>query len=219
MTTESLYALLVASIILAMKPGPYVLSLCSLAIAGKGKEILAFLAATYIASTISFFLFLAGVSFLEDHLTFVVIILKALTAAYFIYLGIQGFKDVDGTLEAPQVEASKKRFFERSIPQNFIAGFMLSFSNPFFIIFVVGVVPSIIAVDSLSVGELALARGVVMIADMIVLSVYLVPLYFANKLFSPNILKYIRIASNIAMILIGLYIGYKALPAADLAGL
>lgn len=217
MNLEQLIALFFATGIMNIKPGPYVLTVSSLSLSGRLKEIAAFILGGYISGTISFILLISGVNLMQANIEFTLILVKALAAAYFIWLGIDALNKAQESRDwKKDTEDYKSGILSKSVQKNLLAGFLLTASNPFFIIMVLGIVPGVIDVTTLSTADLIIARIVLIFSNLAAISFYIIPLYFSRKFIGEGILKKLDIATSIAMILIGLYLGYQALPAEEL---
>lgn len=216
MSFESLTALFFAYLVIALKPGPHVLTLSSMAITGRLKEIGIFLCGSYTAATLSFIILLSGAVFVESAVEFLLVLVKAMAAAYFIYLGVSGLVENQEVTDDQAIEQRRANILSRPILRTVLAGFLLSISNPFNLAFILGVVPSVVTIQDLSLLDMLICRLVIIAGDLTALACYILPLYIFHKSFNERTLDWVKTASNIALILIGLYLGYQAVPAEEL---
>ena len=203
------YAMTIA--VLALKPGPGVLAVVTKT-AGRGAaRFLSYMSGATLGEVVYLALVVFGAVVFAEELLFVSIFLKALAGAYLIYLGV-------GTLTKPlaldvdfQKTASLKDNWE-----DFTTGLMLTLSNPFVIIVFGGIVPSVIGTQDVSFANFGILALVTVVVQISIDFMYCVPVFVSRRFFRGKTLEGLRLASGMAMILIGLYLGYSALPAEDL---
>lgn len=202
---SDLVALFLAVVVLALKPGPYMLAFTSMAMDGRVKSMLVFWLGFVTAGTILYFVLLWGMSFIPEDFGLLFMFVKAFAAVIFINLGINSLKD---TLEVDQKAGFKKaeEISTQNILKNLLSGFFLTLSNPFDIIFVLTIIPALIGTLAFSFSDVLVIRGVVVGADVLVLLSYCLPILFFRNFLSKNVLKKLRVFSSWAMILIGLYL-------------
>ncbi len=212
---EALTAVFLATVVLVLKPGPYVLSISSLAASGHWSKIASFMIGSYSGGTFIYVLLLTGLSYVTKFdLGFVFFLLKSLAAAWFIWLGIKGLLKDNYNEQA--VKDREAKFTRHSFFENFTAGFILTASNPYDILFVTGVIPALVHQSTFTLGDIFAIRGAVILADMITLCAYIVPMIMLRRILNHGQLDLIRIFASVLMIGVGLYIGYTAIMADDL---
>ncbi len=211
MGLESIIALFLGVAVLAAKPGPGMVTVASKAIGEGIKPVLFFMVGTNLVKILFFGVAVLGVSFANGDMLFVSILVKSLAAVYLIYIGVQGLQKFD--IEMPYGD---KPSIQTGFLENFIAGFVMTLSNPFDILFFAGILPTILNVLQISFDDFLLGAFVIVAADSVVALSYAIPLSLSRKSFTESFLKKVNIVSSIMIILVGLYIGYSALPAKDL---
>lgn len=212
---DALIAVFFATIVLVAKPGPYVLAVSSMVASGQWRKCVVFLIGGYLGATFVYLLLLTGLTYIKQFdLGFLFFLLKSLAAAWFIWLGIKGFMQRDVNLTAAE---DRKRELEKSTDlEDFIAGFILSNTNPYIIIFVTGVIPGLVQQEVFSIADILAIRGAVILADMLTLMLYIVPMMLLHEFTGGKTLRAVKDLSSALMIGIGLYIGYTAIMADDL---
>ena len=76
--------------------------------------------------------------------------------------------------------------------------------------------PTLFDLQTVGAPDIALAAFIIVFADAIVALSYAVPLSMTRNLFSEALLRKVNTGASIGIILVGLVIGYSALPAKDL---
>lgn len=202
LTSESAFILLVASIVLALKPGPHMLAYTTLALDGKWRELLAFWFGSMIAGGLMYLLLLGGMSLIPESFGLIFIFIKSAAAILFLNMGILGLRD---TL-AEDRKASKQRakiITAHSLFKNAVSGFLLVLGNPYVIIFILTVIPAMVGSLSFTLMDVVMIYGIVIGADIVVVAGYCVPLLFVRNFLSDTLLRWARISSSVAMIIIG----------------
>ncbi|MCI5060209.1 MAG: LysE family translocator [Alphaproteobacteria bacterium] len=211
MDFASITALFIGVALLAAKPGPGMLTVASKAISEGLHSVGFFMLGTNLIKILFFTIVVFGFHILPEDIMFFSILLKSLAAVYLIWLGIRGLKKFDLALPGDINRRSKTGFWE-----NFSAGFMLTISNPFDILFFAGILPTLFDLQTIGNFNLVIAAFVIILADLVVVAVYALPLAMTRHFFSENLLKKVNIIASIGIIVVGLIIGYSALPAKDL---
>lgn len=212
MEYSSLIAYAIAIAVLAIKPGPGVLAVIS-RVAERG--FIGF--ATYMSGAIlGELVYLAivffGFSLFEDDLIFLSILLKTLASVYLIYLGVQTLVNLPENMDLNKhnVGVAENNW------KDFTTGLMLTLSNPFVIVVFGGIVPEMVGQYETLFSTFLILALITVVVQVSIDFMYCSPLFLSRKLLSPKALYYLAIASGVIMILIGLYLGYSALPANDL---
>ena len=212
---EAFIAVFMATVVLVLKPGPYVITISSLAGGGHWPKVVSFLLGGYTGGTIIYFVLLTSMSVIAQFdVGFIFFMLKSFAAAWLIWLGVQGLLKEEAAIN--DLEARKEKFTARSFFENFGAGFLLTSSNPYDILFITGVIPSLVGQSLFTITEIASIRGTVILADILTLMVYIVPVVMIKRHLDLTCLKVIRVLTSIFLIGVGFYIGYTALIADDL---
>lgn len=93
---------------------------------------------------------------------------------------------------------------------------MLTASNPIIIVFYAGILPTIINIEAMNFNDMMIVTGIVLFFEGGMPLLYCAPLALFRKKMPTDFLKGLQIFSSIIIILIGLFIGYSALPSKDL---
>lgn len=208
MTLESIFFLSIAIILLTVKPGPGMLAIISRAL--NDGFLPAFMMALGIVTIQAAFFILSAFSFslAEGQLDFLTDIMKAIGASYMFYLGFRGLNNL-GKGSWKKQEAQR----EKALLENYLAGAMITLSNPFVILFYAAVVPGILDLQSLSGFEVPLACFIIVALN---LSCLTIEAALANQvresLKAPLFIKRINLFTSISFILIGCFFTYSLLP-------
>lgn len=211
MDTQSMIALFTGVALLAAKPGPGMMTVAAKAIGEGLDSVIYFMVGTNLVKILFFALVVFGYHMVADDMVFLAILLKAITAVYLIWLGIKGLKKFDVDLPMDAREQAKSGFWD-----NFSAGFMLTLSNPFDILFFAGILPTLFDLHTVVVPDLMVAAVVIVMADAAVALSYAAPLSMTRRFFTQELVRKVNMVSSIGIIIVGCLIGYSALPARDL---
>jgi threonine/homoserine/homoserine lactone efflux protein len=211
MTFEAMMTLFFGVALLAAKPGPGMMTVATKAMGDGIKSVLSFMVGTNLVKIIFFTLVVFGYGLLPERALAVSIILKTVTAVYLIWLGAQGFRKLDPDAEANQIIVKKHGFKE-----NFLAGFMLTISNPFDILFFAGVLPTIFKVQDVAAVDYLLCAVIIVVADCLVALSYAIPISLSRRFIPRGFVRKLNIVASIGLIIVGLIIGASALPATDI---
>ena len=205
MTIETTITLFLAALILMVKPGPYMMALIALCSEGKWRSALAFWGGYLGVAAILYYFLLTTFSLLPDGFGIVFIFLKSIAAMLFIVMGFTGLKEtISDYKEASQVLTQQA---DRSTTlKSFMAGAFLCVSNPYEIIWVVVVIPSIVGSIAYTLLDITTIYLTCAFAGVLVNGSYCVPLVLFSHKISSSLLRKIKRVSAIALILIGLYI-------------
>ncbi len=209
---EGLIALFLGVMALAAKPGPGMVTVATKAVSQGILPVLYFMVGTNLVKILFFLIVIFGLNQFNDHLLFLSILIKAVAALYLISIGIKGLQKFSLEFESQQPVLKDNSFLK-----NFNMGFIMTLSNPFDILFFAGVVPTIIqGGDFVSWYLIGAGMMAIVAADSIVALSYAIPLSFGRSFFKKDFLIKLNFISCFIIILVGIYIGYTALPAKDL---
>jgi threonine/homoserine/homoserine lactone efflux protein len=209
MDLQTIITFSLAVFALAVKPGPGMMTLISRTLSFGISACLLFMVGISIVCFAYLAIVLAGLRIAEEDLVFITIALKAAAAFYLIYLGVKG-------LQNPDIALATSEMKEQKMFDHFLSGVMVSFSNPLVIVFYGGLVPSIVGDATLGFTDWVIMCAIVATVETGVALSYCMPLAYSRNFITPMTLRKINIASSIALIFIGLYIGYSAIPAKDI---
>ena len=210
MDYQAIITLALAVLALALKPGPGMMMVMSRTIAQGLSACFAFMAGFLIVTFAYLLIVFVGFNIPGLDTVFLIILIKAFAAAYLIWLGFKGLKDIHLAYNEKDIE-------EQSFFDTFSAAVMLTISNPLVIVFYAGILPTLLDINAMSIDDMIIITFVVLTIEAIVPFLYCVPLALFRKKIPIDWLKGMRVFSSIVIILIGLYIGYSMLPANDVA--
>jgi len=204
-----------ASVIMVLKPGPYVLATTSLAAKGNLRAFFVFWLGSTITSTIVYLIILRGLNFIPENYGIIFIFFKAMAAIAFITIGFLTMKE-NQDFSDEQIEARAKKISFRDAYANFMAGATLSVSNPYDIVFIFTVIPSLVGLTVFSFQDIFLIRGTIMLADILVISAYCIPVLILRQKLRKNKIHIIRQICGLAMIGIGIFLMFNIVLQSDL---
>ena len=207
MTFEIILTLFFAVALLAVKPGPGMITVASKAIGEGLPDAIHFMLGTSVAKLVFFSLLVFGYSFLPERDLVMTIILKVVAAFYLIWLGVRGFKKLEAAIIANEFALNKKGFGE-----NFSAGFVLTISNPFDIAFFAGVLPSVLKVEQVSASDFILCAITIILVFLLVALSYAVPIALSRQFLPRGLVRKLNIVSSAGLIVVGIIIGISILP-------
>ncbi len=210
MTWDSIFILAMAVGALAIKPGAGMMMVMSRTIAQGWSACIAYAAGFSVISILFLLLVIFGYKFFEGvDIVFISILIKSFSALYLIWLGVKGLREAVDDLKISETKA--ETFYD-----NFTASLALTLSNPLTIVFYAGILPTILNIKSVTSFDVLIVCIVITVVEFVVAIGYSLPLVLYRKSIKPEFLKGLKYFSSIVIILVGLYIGYTALPAEDL---
>ena len=209
MTLEAIITLALAVGALAIKPGAGMMMVMSRSIASGWSACFAFVIGFCVISVLFLGVVVFGYQFIDVDLVFISIFIKSFAAVYLIWLGFKGLQKVNAPLHLQESKAE-------SFYDNLTASLFLTLSNPLTIVFYAGILPTIMNINDISWNDFTIMAIVICIVELVVAVAYSAPLILFRRKFKETSLKGLKIFSSIVIILVGLYIGYTAIPANDL---
>lgn len=208
MDLHAIITFALAVLALALKPGPGMMMLMSRSISQGAGALFTMLLGVLVITFA--YLVVVFISFKIPGLdmVFITILVKSVAAVYLIYLGIKGLKDISLAYNVNDIEGHG--FFD-----NLSAAIMLTISNPLVIVFYAGILPTLLDINAMTFNDMAIITIVVLSIEGIVPILYCLPMILLRKKIPISFLKGLRVFSSIVIIIVGLYIGYSALPAMD----
>lgn len=211
MDSASLFTYAITIGVLAIKPGPGVLAVVSKTASRGVAGFSTYMAGALSGEMIFLALVVFGFAIAGDQLVFLSLLLKALAGVYLIYLGYNTLKEPISLNPSLKTASSLKNGWE-----DYSTGLMLTLSNPFVIVVFGGIVPTVIDPGTVGLTDFAILAAVTAVMQLSGDLAYCLPVMLSRRFFNNQTLNRLRLASGIVMILIGLYLGYSALPAQDL---
>ncbi len=212
MTFETSLIFAISLILLWIKPGP-----------GQAVKITralndGFWPAVYIASGITFgciiFFLVAvmGLKIVTEFFYDIRSVLKFIGGIYFVYIGVQGLRNIKSGKWSGRITKSHKQSFI----ENFGAGLLLTFSNPLDIVYFLGIMPTLVPVGAFSLGDIALGAVIlVTVAFVVDILVILLVGQVKEALSNINFIQRINVVTSIGFLIIGLFLLYSALFMSD----
>ena len=135
-------------------------------------------------------------------------IFKLIGAAYLLYIGYKGLKNINiGHWTGRVDKTNRKKFLE-----NFPASLMLTLGNPFPIFYFLGFMPTLIPMDSLTTQDIWIGVAIVIAVGLIVDTLIIVLVSQVKTLLSDTkLVRKINLITSISFIIIGLFLVYSAL--------
>jgi len=198
-----------ASVILlsTLKPGPGLLATVSRALSDGAKQGMTVALGNATMHVVYFVFVCLAIGFAQNLMDFLTILLKALGAVFMIYLGVKEFMK----LEAPLVFGGDKP--ENSFFENYMTGVSVCLANPLVIFLYAAIAPAFIPMDALDATDIAMLSAVVFAMNCGGLSFLCYCAGNVRNFFkTEGNLKGVRVIVGTMFILIGLVIGFSAMP-------
>jgi threonine/homoserine/homoserine lactone efflux protein len=204
MTTEGLFALFCAMLILALVPGPAVFAIIARSFTSGNLHALYMTAGIILGDYVFIILALFGLSALAEMMGTAFFIIKYLSAAYLIWLGIKLLRTKADSIE---IEASKNV----SLSANFFTGLFITLGNPKAILFYVGFFPAFINVSEVTLAD----TGLIMLAATLAfgsvnMGYSLLAVKAKSRFTSPNAVTVINKTAGTIMISTGALVALKS---------
>ena len=208
-------AIFFPALILVINDIPELVVMSTFAAAGRWKSILIFWLSGIIAGSFMYYLALKGLTLVPEGLPIVFLFLKGAAAAMFVSIGFGNLrKDVDFALN--QAEQTKEKIKGKDFLEISMTGALLIVSSPFNIGFALTAVPAITGKTEYSLMDIIYIRSGVIAADIVLISLYIIPLMYVRNFMTPKIMSIMRYISSFAMIGIGLFIVINMILQGDL---
>jgi threonine/homoserine/homoserine lactone efflux protein len=203
MSIDSLFALFGAMIILAIVPGPAVFAIIARSFSSGKLQAFYMTVGIVLGDYIFIVLALFGLSALAEVMGTAFFIIKYLSAAYLIWLGIQLLRT---KAKAIDIEASK----DSSLISNLFTGLFITLGNPKAIIFYVGFFPAFINVNEVTFYDTSLIMLAATLAFGSVNMCYsLLAVKAKNTFKSPNATTVINKTAGTIMVSTGALVAIK----------
>ena len=210
MDYQAIITLAIAIAALTLKPGPGMMLVISHTVYRGMLGCFAVLLGAQLVNLVFLGLVFVGFSAFDFDLVFLSILIKALASVYLIWMGIEGIKKTD---ESFQIE---DKLNGRGFWDSMTSSMMLTASNPLVIVFYAGILPTLLNVSTMGISDITTIVLVIVLVEAGLAAAYCLPFALFRYKLSPPILQKMQIVSSVIIIMIGLYIGYSALPAEDL---
>jgi len=172
MTIISLIGLFIALFIFAVSPGPGVFATVSRSMASGFRPAVMVVTGIILGDIIYLIFAIFGLTFVAHAMGEFFLFVRVCGGVYLVWLGLRIWRSKTGTHQLAQI--GKKQ----SKTENVISGLFVSLSNPKVILFYCGFLPAFIDISALTLYDIFLVVGLVIIVLAIVLTAYA---YFASK--------------------------------------
>lgn len=209
---ENILTLFFAYLVFGIKPGPYMMAFVSLAAKGHIKSLVSFWLGTAVSIFILYSLVLYSLDYFSNYIVNMsvpILLMKLITAIIFINLGLSGLQKLNVDGDAEEGAKRAKTISLADAVQNFGSGFLLTLSNPYHLFFVFSIIPALLETIKFSLAEIAYINLISIVADFCIISVFCLPILLLRAKMSEKVLKKIKQAANVIMILVGLYVLYS----------
>lgn len=153
MNIEALLALVIATAILGMVPGPVVGALVGRALLGGVRSTYGFLGGVFIGDLLWLVAAVSGLGYLAATYSSLFLVIKYMGALYLIYLGFKAIRHALDKNQQITIPKSTKK------GMGFISGLLVTLGNPKLVAFYVGFLPTFIDMQTLSFQD-ALAASI-----------------------------------------------------------
>ena len=203
MSSGSLLALFGAMLIVALIPGPAVFAVIARTFSSGFSRGLMMIIGITLGDFIFIIVSLFGLSIIADIMGTAFLIIKYVSAAYLIWLGITLIKS---KVTAEDIKSSK----ESSLIANLITGLMVNLGNPKAIVFYIGLFPAFIDVNQVVTADVLAILGIATIAFGSVNICYALLALRAKKMLkNPNAASLINKVAGTIMVSTGALIAIK----------
>jgi threonine/homoserine/homoserine lactone efflux protein len=204
MSIDSLFALFGAMLLLAIVPGPAVFAIIARSFSSGKLQAFYMTIGIVLGDYIFIILALFGLSALAEVMGTTFFVIKYLSAAYLIWLGINLLRLKTNSID---IEASK----DSSLTSNFLTGLFLTLGNPKAIIFYIGFFPAFINFNEVTFYDTSLIMLAATLAFGSVNMCYsLLAVKAKNTFKSPNATTVINKTAGTIMVSTGALVAMKA---------
>ena len=203
MSSGSLLALFGAMLIVALIPGPAVFAVIARTFSSGFSRGLMMIIGITLGDFVFILLSLFGLSLIAEIMGTAFLIIKYVSAAYLIWLGITLIKS---KVNAENIKSSK----ESSLIANLITGLMVNLGNPKAIVFYIGLFPAFIDVNQVVTADVLAILGIATIAFGSVNICYALLALRAKKMLkNPNAASLINKTAGTIMVSTGVLVAIK----------
>jgi threonine/homoserine/homoserine lactone efflux protein len=203
LSSASLLALFGAMLIVALIPGPAVFAVIARTFSSGFSRGLMMIIGITLGDFIFILLSLFGLSIIAEIMGTAFLIIKYVSAAYLIWLGITLIKS---KVNAEDIKSSK----ESSLIANLITGLMVNLGNPKAIVFYIGLFPAFIDVNQVVTADVLAILGIATVAFGSVNICYALLALRAKKMLkTPNAASLINKAAGTIMVSTGALVAIK----------
>ena len=162
--------LALATFILGISPGPAVFATLSVALSHSRQAVILFITGILMGDILFASLAMIGLGTIADHIPTLLLLIRIMGGFYLIYLGIRAWP------QKQMLESVNDNMPVQTIPlaspHMFLAGFILTASNPKDLLFFVTFLPAFIDLKSATLPDMMMAAALIVITFIGTLSVY-----------------------------------------------
>lgn len=166
MTLESAIAFTLAMIVFSLSPGPGIATTVSHAVHKGFAAAMALLTGLVVGDSIYLVAAISGLATLVMSYENLLSVLRVISGLYLVYLGYQTFRDAgrsliqvdNGFVKSPRSKLYPK--FGSPLLKSFLLGIALTFGNPKVVLFYLGLMPSFIELDRMTIFDTLLALSI-----------------------------------------------------------
>jgi threonine/homoserine/homoserine lactone efflux protein len=155
MNIDALLALVIATAVLGLVPGPVVGALVGRALFGGVRSTFGFLGGVFIGDLLWLLAAVSGLGYLAATYSTVFMVIKTIGALYLIYLGYKALRHALEKNQQFTIPKSSRK------GMGFISGLLVTLGNPKLVAFYIGFLPTFIDMETLSFQEALLASVLV----------------------------------------------------------
>jgi threonine/homoserine/homoserine lactone efflux protein len=155
MNIDALFALVIATAVLGLVPGPVVGALVGRALFGGVRSTFGFLGGVFIGDLLWLLAAVSGLGYLAATYSTVFMVIKTIGAFYLIYLGYKALRHALEKNQQFTIPKSSRK------GMGFVSGLLVTLGNPKLVAFYIGFLPTFIDMETLSFQEALLASVLV----------------------------------------------------------
>jgi threonine/homoserine/homoserine lactone efflux protein len=155
MNIDALLALVIATAVLGLVPGPVVGALVGRALFGGVRSTFGFLGGVFIGDLLWLLAAVSGLGYLAATYSTVFMVIKTIGALYLIYLGYKALRHALEKNQQFTIPKSSRK------GMGFVSGLLVTLGNPKLVAFYIGFLPTFIDMETLSFQEALLASVLV----------------------------------------------------------
>lgn len=202
---ETLLFLGISIALLTFKPGPGMLAIISRALNDGFLPAFSIALGIVTIQNLFFIVTAFGVSITASSLTFITDLMKLIGAVYLFYMGYKGLSNPYKGLWTKSKGSEIRK--QKQIFENYMAGIAITLSNPFVILFYIGIVPTILNNGTPDTVNIILGCLVISAVNLSLLSLEaLLSTQLRAELQNSVTVKRINLVTSLAFIGIGLFL-------------
>lgn len=208
MTLETSFIFVISLILLYIKPGPGQAAIVTRAL--NDGFFAGFCVATGITfgGALYFSAVALGIAFVQMYIGPIGFVFKIIGAIYLFYIGYQGLKNIESGQWAGRKDTANKR----EIVKNFTTGLLITLSNPFCMLYFIGILPSIVPLGELTAQDIVICLILLVYFGLLVDSMIAVMAsQVRDTLSNRRVVKQVNLLTSIGFVLIGAFLLFSAI--------